>query len=295
MPTIITEAQGRLDGQDMALIIGTENNDSLPGTRFADSIYGGAGNDVLNAIAAHNIAGAGDDLLIGGDGNDTLLGGNGNDLLYGDAGNDSLIGGNGDDFLRGGAGDDTLTGNVGNDQFVFNFALETQAITESVTMLFRNGNAPSANADLRAWQNYDSQLDAWRTELKALYGPDIDPANTFSLDVPVHGNSAKKPDTTYAHFEGDDSFSYERVIGTTTTLKGEGTDTVRDWTTGADKLIFNGLSNDASTANYWENWLTAENLADNQTVIAYAGGSITLLGLDTSLSSLVDNGWLTFG
>lgn len=279
----------------MALINGTENDDSLPGTRFADSIYGGAGNDVLNAISAHNIAGAGDDLLYGGDGNDTLLGGSGNDLLYGDTGNDYLLGGNGDDVLIGGAGDDALTGNAGNDKFVFNFVLETQVISESVTMLFRNGNAPSANADFRAWQSYDSQLDAWRAQLEALYGPDIDPANTFSLDVPVHGNSPKKPANAYAQFEGDDSFSYERVIGTTTTLKGEGTDTVRDWTAGADKLVFNGLSNESGTTNYWGNWLTAESLADNQTVIAYHGGSITLLGVDTSLSSLVDNGWLTFG
>jgi Ca2+-binding RTX toxin-like protein len=58
-------------------------NDKITGTKFADTIYGGAGND-------------------------TLKGGAGNDILKGDAGNDTLYGGLGKDVLTGGAGKDTF-------------------------------------------------------------------------------------------------------------------------------------------------------------------------------------------
>jgi len=59
-------------------------------------LYGGDGNDTLNA-------GAGNTLLDGGDGNDKLNGGAGNDLLVGGFGADTLSGGNGDDVLVSGS------------------------------------------------------------------------------------------------------------------------------------------------------------------------------------------------
>jgi len=71
-----------------------------------DTLFGDAGNDVLNG-------GLGDDLLIGGDGNDTLDGAVGNDHLYGQAGNDTLIGGVGNNILVGGDGNDTLVARFG--------------------------------------------------------------------------------------------------------------------------------------------------------------------------------------
>ena len=53
------------------------------------------------------------------DGADTLLGGAGNDILFGQGGNDTLNGGAGNDILVGGKGNDILTGGAGADTFVW--------------------------------------------------------------------------------------------------------------------------------------------------------------------------------
>jgi hypothetical protein len=97
----------------------------------AITVDGGAGNDVLSAVAALTPVGtsplgaiflpvtmtgdAGNDVLVGGALPDTLSGGDGNDALYGGPGNDALNGGAGDDFLEGDAGADSLLGGDGDD------------------------------------------------------------------------------------------------------------------------------------------------------------------------------------
>ena len=85
----------------------------LLGTNADDTLKGGSGNDSLNG-------GLGDDLLFGNAGNDTLNGGQGSDVIFGGDGDDNLIGGRSgspnapqgffEDFLVGGAGSDTLNG-----------------------------------------------------------------------------------------------------------------------------------------------------------------------------------------
>lgn len=77
---------------------GTAGDDHLSGS----AVFGGAGNDILNAVASGS-------LLHGGEGNDILLGGSGDDRLYGAEGKDRLY---------GGAGNNELFGGVGNDVFV---------------------------------------------------------------------------------------------------------------------------------------------------------------------------------
>ena len=105
----------------MAVINGTENDDTLVGTTDPDTINGLGGNDVIAGLDGNDtlngdagddtISGNnGNDTLNGGDGNDTLSGNNDNDTLNGDAGNDMLDGGTGVDALNGGDGDDVLTG-----------------------------------------------------------------------------------------------------------------------------------------------------------------------------------------
>ncbi|HEV8679711.1 MAG TPA: calcium-binding protein, partial [Stellaceae bacterium] len=53
----------------------------------------------------------------------TITGGAGNDVLNGGQGNDTLIGGGGNDTLDGALGNDTLTGGAGNDSYRFDTAL----------------------------------------------------------------------------------------------------------------------------------------------------------------------------
>jgi Ca2+-binding RTX toxin-like protein len=93
----------------------------------ADSIDAGSGNDVVfgEAGADFVLGGAGQDILIGdgaGDsGNDYIDGGADNDRIDGMAGSDYLLGGGGDDVINAdtaeaGAGDDYVDAGDGNDQ-----------------------------------------------------------------------------------------------------------------------------------------------------------------------------------
>jgi Ca2+-binding RTX toxin-like protein len=81
-------------------IQGTEADDRVFGTPYADTLKGWAGNDYLSA----------------GNGNDTLLGGSGDDYLLGSGGDDILNGGEGNDTLRGGQQNDIFIINPGDGQ-----------------------------------------------------------------------------------------------------------------------------------------------------------------------------------
>ncbi|MBD2355997.1 M10 family metallopeptidase C-terminal domain-containing protein, partial [Tolypothrix sp. FACHB-123] len=91
----------------MAIISGTNSNDTLNGTGDNDTLQGLSGNDSLSGL----------------DGNDSLEGGVGNDTLNGGLGNDTLIGGTGNDTLNGGAG---------NDVFKFEYPQGNDLVTDFV-------------------------------------------------------------------------------------------------------------------------------------------------------------------
>ena len=97
------------------------DNGSGDTSRAADTIYGGAGNDLIDCQVGDDVidGGADNDQLQGGDGADTLDGGEGSDVLFGEAGNDTLHGGAGADYLLGGLGDDILDGGGGDDVYYY--------------------------------------------------------------------------------------------------------------------------------------------------------------------------------
>jgi Ca2+-binding RTX toxin-like protein len=123
----------------MAIITGTNLNNTIFGTGTADTIdalggddfvsakggndtvLGGLGNDILLGDAGNDTltGNAGDDNIQGGSGNDTINGDDasatGNDILDGGEGEDGILGGLGDDFLFGGSGNDNLDGGENND------------------------------------------------------------------------------------------------------------------------------------------------------------------------------------
>lgn len=257
----------------MADYTGTAGNDIYAGTNQADTINGGAGDDILGTDSPDKE-------------------GNGNDVIDGGEGNDTLYGGNGDDTLIGGPGDDILKGGNGADTFVFNFTVTSTTVEK--TVYFRDGDAPSTSADYKAWYNYDTQLDAWRANLDSLYGEDLDATDTFDVDITVNGGSVKKPVYSTVEFSGDNSYTYLET-GAAATIQGEGYDKIIDWANGADTLVFSGLSNTSTDANYWGNFLSTDSDIDGKTVISFDGGSITLVGVDTSVSDLIADGLLTFG
>jgi Ca2+-binding RTX toxin-like protein len=97
---------------------GGGGNDFLCGFAGGDRISGGLGFDVVGAGLGHDSVtggpgrdtinlGSGDDVARGGGGGDKLNGGRGHDLLFGGKGNDTLRGRGGADLIVGGAGHDT--------------------------------------------------------------------------------------------------------------------------------------------------------------------------------------------
>jgi serralysin len=81
---------------------------------YATGIFGGF--TIANGVVIENAqSGSGNDTINGNDVANTLDGGAGNDMLYGFGGNDTLIGGLGNDVLDGGSGIDVLRGGDGFD------------------------------------------------------------------------------------------------------------------------------------------------------------------------------------
>lgn len=195
------------------------------------------------------------------------------------------------DTIEGGLGNDTMSGGYGNDTFVFNFTVDSILKTANFSEV---RDAPSTNADYKAWQNYTNQLEAWRTEMATLHGTDAVDADTFDHWITVNGGTLKKPAYSQVEFTGDASYAwYENSI------TGDGHDQVLDWSNGHDKLLLQGLSNDSSLSSYWGNWLTSDGVQDGQTVISFGSGSdagsITLIGTDMSIADLVAGGHVQFG
>ena len=79
---------------------GTEGDDIICGSEYADTIF----------------AGKGDDQVCAGDGNDVIHGGFGDDAIDGEGDDETIHGGWGDDNMVGGEGDDTILAGRCNDE-----------------------------------------------------------------------------------------------------------------------------------------------------------------------------------
>lgn len=110
-----------------------------------------------------------DNLVDGRNGDDSISGGNGDDILIGANGSDTLSGGAGDDVLVGGSlqnetgnnpqndgGYDIINSQSQSDTFLFGFEYEVGGQT-TVTTTY-DLSPPGANADWKAWENYNNRL-----------------------------------------------------------------------------------------------------------------------------------------
>jgi Ca2+-binding RTX toxin-like protein/predicted nuclease of predicted toxin-antitoxin system len=140
-------------GAQQIVYLALDGNDEITvaaGISLPVLIFGGAGNDTLNASAA-----TGPVLLDGGDGDDVLRGGAGNDLLIAGAGTNELYGGDGNNRFIGG-GNDTMVGGIHDDYYEVHFStvviqdtgggfntIDLNAAPEGVTLDFglTNGTA----------------------------------------------------------------------------------------------------------------------------------------------------------
>ena len=98
-----------------------ENVEVIWGSRHADTLTGGAGNNWLDG------------------------GPDGDDLLTAGSGNDGLTGGSGDDTLIGGAGDNWFRGDAGDDSFVFDGGRPNG---EDIISDFADGSSPGDEQDV---------------------------------------------------------------------------------------------------------------------------------------------------
>lgn len=109
-------------------LIGGSGNDIIDALAGSDEVHGGPGNDIIFGRQQLDtiFGGAGDDIIEGGFDSDSIMGGEGNDLIDGgDEFEDNNIcfnvcadfvdGGEGDDTIRGSRSDDTLIGGPGDD------------------------------------------------------------------------------------------------------------------------------------------------------------------------------------
>jgi Ca2+-binding RTX toxin-like protein len=131
-------------GAEPCAIVGTEGDDVLVGSPYADWVYDLGGNDVVRTLEGDDLvfdgagadhyelgdgadaiipvgggntidAGPGDDRISGSDEADRILGGDGNDTVWGRGGADVIFGGPGNDRIEGNGGDDSLDGGLGDD------------------------------------------------------------------------------------------------------------------------------------------------------------------------------------
>ncbi|MFM8609344.1 MAG: calcium-binding protein [Burkholderiaceae bacterium] len=307
---------------------GGAGNDSIDGGAGNDTIEGGADDDVIDGGTGNDTirGGAGADTITGGDGNDTIeggagadtiSGGNGDDTISGDAGADAISGGDGNDTISGGAGADQITGGPGDDSldgrsvttpeagntFTFNFTVTTIEVEREASFNFQDGSTPdTVKADWAAWNAYVNNLAVWRAGMEAQYGVDSEAGQTFSVSgIKSSGNTAKNKKDVGTTFSGDHTYAYLTTETTVALTASDGTDVIHDWlatdanVANRDKLVFAGLSNDETAVNFWGDFLSTDSLMDGKTVISFAGGSITLVGVDTDISALIAAGSLVFG
>jgi len=122
--TVTVEACGKPESA-YNVILGTESDDILYGTRNADLIIGFEGNNIIYGDRGDDciLVGDGDNVIYGGDGNDYIHVGNGNNVIMGQSGNDTIVGGEGYNIIDGGEGRDTCIVKEDNDSIVVNCEL----------------------------------------------------------------------------------------------------------------------------------------------------------------------------
>jgi Ca2+-binding RTX toxin-like protein len=178
---------------------GTANNISGTGNDI-DILFGFNNSDTLSG-------GSNDDTLYGNNDTDTLNGGDNNDFLIGGNANDTLNGGNGNDYLRGGIGNDVLNGGTGNDLFVFNVA--PSATNSDTIQDFNASGVDHIGLDHSIFSAIGTTLDA--TEFRASAGGNAADANDYILYDTATGN---------LYYDADGSGGGAKVLIATVSLPG---------------------------------------------------------------------------
>ena len=215
----------------------------------------------------------GSDIITGTSGSDILAGDKGGDIIEGGAGDDLLIGGELRQLTSGANAGEYQVDGAGADTFIFNFSLSHSVGT---TYYFRpneagtGGDTPNSNANLSAWENYMSQLDAWRAAMADENGADADTSATGEAIYTVKKATGSLGEYDNSYTVGQDGWVIESH---------DGTDTILQWGEG-DKLQLNGLS--GLDQNDFDSLFDVALNSDGDTVLSWTGGSMTIDGMEIS-------------
>jgi trimeric autotransporter adhesin len=314
------------DGAGDKTINGLGGDDTLLGNVGNDTIDGGAGNDIIDG-------GAGVNQLSGGTGDDNYGVHNsadviienvdgGKDIVWSDAANYTLsanveslylVGsvngtgydgdnfifgyGAGDNIISGGKGNDTLAGGVGNDTFRIN--ADTDFGTKTVVENANEGSDTISFAGSSTAVNIDLSLTAAQaiTAKIQLVIPLVNLENVIggAGDDTLAGNSLSNTLTGGA---GADKFVFSGGVVSASTAVAIlfGTDTITDFTTGADKLVlsqstFGAIASTAGAISNFAN-VDDDSLVDGSTAaIVYSQATGKLFyNQNGSMTGLGDGG-----
>jgi Ca2+-binding RTX toxin-like protein len=247
---------------------GNDGDNSIVGYGDGDNIIsGGGGNDTLDGGGGNNtlIGGTGDDIYGVHNPNDVIVenAGEGTDTVWSDAasyklsdnveklnlvgsvngtgndGDNSIVGyGDGDNIISGGGGNDTLAGGVGNDTYTIN--ANTDFGTKTIVENAAEGNDTISFAGSSTAVNIDLSLTAAQAVTAQIQFvlPLVNLENVIggAGDDTIAGNSLNNTLTGGA---GADKFVFSggAVSASTAVSLLFGSDTITDFTTGADKLV----------------------------------------------------------
>jgi hypothetical protein len=235
--------------------------------------------------------------------------------ISGTSHDDTLIGSlTAKNVIDAGAGNDLMSGGSADDTFVFDFSVSQHtefhhdfvslADVTSVTLGGTTYVKPALTGSIAAWSHWNAELTSWANSQSDNTGGDQ--FASFTNQNP----GGKQGANTVGTIQLIDGYFHDHNT-TVTNVAGEGFDTVTNFANqaftvtngggGNDALLFNGLSNDPTAANYWGNVLSSTTANGNTTIhvhdVADGGAdvsSITLLGVTTDVASLVQKGAIQF-
>ncbi|MCX2888527.1 heme peroxidase [Pseudomonas sp. DCB_BI] len=236
----------------------------LVGTNAANTLTGGAGNDVISGLG-------GNDTLNGLGGSDQLFGGIGNDILNGGDDPDFLNGEDGNDTLSGGLGADAMNGGAGNDTFVVDNAGDT--VTEAL-----NGGTDQVQTSLASYTLGANVENLTYTGSSAFTGTGNALANTLTggagNDLLNGGVGADR----LVGGVGNDTYVVDDAGDVVVEATGAGTDLVlttlasHTMAANVDNLTYTGVSNFAGTGNGLANIISGG--AGNDTLSGDGGNDV---------------------
>jgi trimeric autotransporter adhesin len=268
-------------------ILGNSNDNVLDGLGGADTLSGGAGNDIYFVDAGDRVSegvGQGNDLVLStvsfslGDNLEslTLQPGAGDINGQGNSSNNTITGNEGNNLLEGGAGVDILTGGAGNDTYTIDTAGDLAI--ETLTLAQNGGiDRVESSVTYTLGANLDNLVLTGASDINGT-GNDLNNAITGNdLNNVLDGGAG---DDALVGNKGNDFYLVNSLGDTVTEDVGGGSDIVQSsvaFTLGnnVESLILIGTSNIDGLGNDLANTLTGN--SGNNSLIGLAGND-TLTG-----------------